>query len=145
MSTVTLSNPHCAISSAEKPDGIASHAFTTALPKAQICLTLLFAMDRVSFPVCPIPPSSRKAKRRSNPKVLRAVPDCFAAVTVPSSGSLLDARFADANLARGVHYCRPGIIRQGDALLGTLGACLPFGIAGDQHPLNTCDRLGRAD
>jgi hypothetical protein len=50
MSTVTLSKPHCAITSAEKPDGIASQAFTTALPDAQICLTLLFAMDRVSFP-----------------------------------------------------------------------------------------------
>src|SRR6201999_458519 len=40
MSTVTLSKPHCAITSAEKPDGIASHAFTTALPEAQISLTL---------------------------------------------------------------------------------------------------------
>jgi hypothetical protein len=47
MSTVTLSKPHCAITSAEKPDGIASQAFTTALPEAQICLTL-FAIDRVS-------------------------------------------------------------------------------------------------
>src|SRR6185436_2245919 len=47
MSTVTLSNPHCAITSAEKPDGIASQAFTTALPEAQICLTL-FGIDRVS-------------------------------------------------------------------------------------------------
>src|ERR1700755_1492365 len=48
ISTVTLSKPHCAITSAEKPDGIPSHAFTTALPDAQTCLTL-FAMDRVSF------------------------------------------------------------------------------------------------
>src|SRR5579883_1154629 len=48
MSTVTLSKPHCAITSAVKPEGIASQAFTTALPDAQICLTLLFAIVRVS-------------------------------------------------------------------------------------------------
>jgi hypothetical protein len=47
MSTVTLSKPHCAIISAEKPEGIASHALTTALPEAQTFLTLL-AIDRVS-------------------------------------------------------------------------------------------------
>src|ERR1700751_2290191 len=46
MSTVTLSKPHCATISAEKPEGIASHAFTTALPDAQTCLTLLFATLR---------------------------------------------------------------------------------------------------
>src|SRR5512141_2124390 len=40
MSTVTLSKPHCAITSAEKPDGIASQAFTTALPEAQTFFTL---------------------------------------------------------------------------------------------------------
>src|SRR5216684_4980097 len=40
MSTVTLSNPHCAITSAENPDGIASQAFTTALPEAHTFLTL---------------------------------------------------------------------------------------------------------
>ena len=43
MSTVTLSNPHCAITSAENPDGIASQAFTTALPEAQTFLTLFVA------------------------------------------------------------------------------------------------------
>src|SRR6266436_9310991 len=48
MSTVTLSNPHCAITSAENPDGIASQAFTTVLPEAQTFLTL-FAIGRVSF------------------------------------------------------------------------------------------------
>ena len=42
MSTVTLSKPHCAITSAENPEGIASQAFTTALPEAQTFLTLLF-------------------------------------------------------------------------------------------------------
>src|SRR3981189_1008602 len=46
MSTVTLSNPHCAITSAENPDGIASQAFTTALPEAHTFLTL-FAIWRV--------------------------------------------------------------------------------------------------
>ena len=50
MSTVTLSKPHCAITSAEKPDGIASQAFTTALPEAQTFLTLFVAIDR--FPLC---------------------------------------------------------------------------------------------
>src|ERR1700716_4303115 len=48
MSTVTLSNPQCAITSAENPDGRASQAFTTALPEAQTCLTL-FAISRVSL------------------------------------------------------------------------------------------------
>jgi hypothetical protein len=59
MSTVTLSNPHCAITSAENPDGIASQAFTTALPEAQTFLTL-FAIGRVflfflsiSLTLCP--------------------------------------------------------------------------------------------
>src|SRR5579863_8744855 len=49
MSTVTLSKPHCAITSAENPDGIASHAFTTALPEAHISLTLFATL--CSFPV----------------------------------------------------------------------------------------------
>src|SRR3978361_122021 len=48
MSTVTLSKPHCAITSAENPEGIASQAFTTALPEAHIFLTL-FAIGRVSL------------------------------------------------------------------------------------------------
>src|ERR1700686_134454 len=49
MSTVTLSKPHCAITSAENPEGIASQAFTTALPEAQTVLTLFATL--VSFPV----------------------------------------------------------------------------------------------
>src|SRR5256886_8324195 len=48
MSTVTLSKPHCAITSAENPEGIASQAFTTALPDAQIFLTLFATV--FSFP-----------------------------------------------------------------------------------------------
>src|ERR1700751_1500955 len=100
MSTVTLSKPHCAITSAEKPEGIASQAFTTTLPEAQICLTLLFAIDRVSlwFP-------RMKASRRLAHRTL-------------------DTDFADADLARGIHYRRPGIVRQGHAILRPLGARL---------------------
>src|SRR6266568_8636482 len=52
MSTVTLSNPHCAITSAEKPDGIANQAFTTALPEAHTFLTLFATLH--SFPVAQI-------------------------------------------------------------------------------------------
>src|SRR6516225_4417357 len=116
MSTVTLSKPHCATISAEKPEGIASHAFTTALPDAQICLTL-FAIDRVSS--C-------------------CLDDGLAR-------SPLDAHFADAHFAGGVHYRRPGIVRQGDAVFGPLGARLALGIAGDQHLLDAGDRLCLAD
>ena len=60
MSTVTLSKPHCAITSAEKPDGIASHAFTTALPEAQTFLTLLVVIDRFPFVIVAIGWSSRE-------------------------------------------------------------------------------------
>src|SRR5665647_2746806 len=57
MSTVTLSNPHCAITSAENPEGIASQAFTTALPEAQTFFTLFVV---IRFPsVCLKPLSSR--------------------------------------------------------------------------------------
>jgi hypothetical protein len=49
MSTVTLSKPHCAITSAEKPEGIASQAFTTTLPDAQISLTLLAIVFSFQF------------------------------------------------------------------------------------------------
>src|SRR5712675_2325871 len=40
MSTVTLSQPHWAMTSAEKPDGIASHALTQALPDFSRALSL---------------------------------------------------------------------------------------------------------
>jgi hypothetical protein len=46
---VTLSKPHCAITSAENPEGIASQAFTTALPEAQTFFTLFATF--VSFPL----------------------------------------------------------------------------------------------
>src|SRR5215468_5327523 len=62
MSTVTLSKPHCAITSAVKPEGVASHALTTALPDFQVSLTL-FAM-LPSFPVdqCRCHCARRKSK-----------------------------------------------------------------------------------
>src|SRR5258708_14667724 len=50
MSTVTLSKPHCAITSAENPEGIASQAFTTALPEAQTFFTLFATF--VFLPCC---------------------------------------------------------------------------------------------
>src|SRR6476659_3729353 len=107
MSTVTLSKPHCAITSAEKPDGIASQAFTTALPEAQTFLTL-FAIGRV-FPV-------------------------FVSWNAPAlADGPLNAHFADAHFARGVHYRRPGVVRQGDAAFGAFGARFPLRIARNQH------------
>src|SRR3982074_2252887 len=69
MSTVTLSKPHCAITSAENPDGIASHALTTALPEAQTCFTL-FAII-VSFPFVYVRRHCEEHLRRSNPACAR--------------------------------------------------------------------------
>src|SRR5216683_2308352 len=110
MSTVTLSKPHCAITSAEKPDGIASQAFTATLPEAQISLILFATLFSFSF-----------LKRRRRP---------------------LDAHLAHADLACGVHYCRPGIVRQGHAVLGALTSHFCFRIAGDQHLVRAGGRLG---
>src|SRR5215831_17339947 len=45
MSTVTLSKPHCAITSAEKPDGIASQALTQALPDFSRALSLFIGLS----------------------------------------------------------------------------------------------------
>src|ERR1043165_1784802 len=120
MSAVTLSKPHCPITSAEKPDGIASHAFTTALPEAHTFLTLLVVIGCV-FPV-----------------VSCLEPDSLA-------DGPLDAHFADAYLARGIHYRRPGVVRQGDAVLGPFSTHLPFRIARNQHGIDADDRLGRPD
>src|SRR5215211_1271215 len=41
MSTVTLSQPHCAMVSAEKPLGMASHALTQALPSLRRFFSML--------------------------------------------------------------------------------------------------------
>src|SRR3981189_239483 len=124
MSAVTLSNPHCAITSAENPDGIASQAFTTALPEAQTFLTL-FAISRVSL----------FFRLLSSVDFLER-PDRLA-------HSPLYARLAHADFAGGVYYRRPGIIRQGHAVFGAIGAHLSLGIAGDQHGIDAGDRLGR--
>src|SRR6187402_2428337 len=110
MSTVTLSKPHCAITSAEKPDGIASQALTTALPEAQTFLTLLVVIDRVSF-----------CAHCDRLKIHRL------------ASGLLDTDFADADLAGGIDDRGPGVVRQRHAVFAAVGACLPLGIAGDQH------------
>src|SRR5580704_16589546 len=143
MSTVTLSKPHCAITSAEKPDGIASQAFTTALPEAQTFFTL-FAIIFASL--CPNS-SLRGAQRRSNP-----VHGCSAGLLrcarndgLESLRRTLDAHLADADFAGGIHYRRPGVVRQGHAVFGAIGAHFPFGIAGDQHGIDAGHRLGRPD
>src|ERR1700680_1150383 len=122
MSTVTLSNPHCAITSAEKPEGIASQAFTTALPEAHIFLTL-FAISRVSLFAC---------CRQSNlPGWAR-----------PLTHGPLNAHLAHADFACGIHYRRPGVIRQGHAVPGAIGAHPGFGLARDQHGIDAGGRLG---
>src|SRR3954454_13290757 len=130
MSTVTLSKPHCAITSAENPEGIASQAFTTALPEAQTVLTL-FAIARV-FPFfgCCL--------------LLLVVVSQFLTAKTSTDGPL-DAGLADADLAGGFHYRRPCIVRQGYPVFCAIGAHLPLGIAGDQHGINAGDRLGRPD
>src|SRR6267142_3169567 len=94
MSTVALSKPHCAITSAEKPDGIASHAFTTALPEAHTFLTLLVVIDRFPFVIVAISWSSRSLL----------------------AGGPLDAGLADADFAGSVDNRRPGIVRQWHAV-----------------------------
>ena len=60
-------------------------------------------------------------------------------------GRPLDADFADADLAGGIHYRRPGVIRQGDAVLGALGPGFSLGIAGNQHRIGPDHRPGGAD
>jgi hypothetical protein len=48
MSTVTLSQPHWAMTSAEKPDGIANQALTQALPAFSRALSLFMKFLLVS-------------------------------------------------------------------------------------------------
>src|SRR5258705_3033651 len=126
ISTVTLSNPHCAITSAENPEGIASQAFTTALPEAHTFLTLFVATVFPSF--CPNQPSLPRYARRTDGK--------------KSCGCPLYARLAHADLARGIHYRRPGIVRQGHAVSGALRTHLCFRLARDQHGIDAGGRLG---
>src|ERR1700754_1767817 len=133
MSTVTLSKPHCAITSAENPEGIASQAFTTALPEAHTFLTLLATF--YSFPIWLI---VRHCERSEAIQCSIAALDCFAALamTVELRCRPLDADFADADFARGRDYRRPGVVRQGHAVLGTLGAHRGFRIARNQHGID---------
>src|ERR1700733_9343448 len=100
MSTVTLSKPHCAITSAENPDGIASQAFTTALPEAHTFLTLFATL--CSFPVwC-----------RRHCEVCRdeAIRYFRSSGLLPRSLSS-DRQTPPGWLAGGIHYRRPGIVR----------------------------------
>src|SRR5437016_711330 len=124
MSTVTLSKPHCAITSAENPDGMASQPFTTALPAAQIFLTLFVVIDRVSF-----------CDRY----------DAFQLHLSLLAHGLLDTGFADTDLAGGIDDRGPGIVGQRHTVSGAVGTRLLLGIAGDQHGINACDRLGGPD
>src|SRR5438132_11132925 len=120
MSTVTLSKPHCAIISAEKPEGIASHALTTALPDFQISLTLFATLPSfLLFGPCYLDRRHHDERRDSATRCYRE-PGRRAtlAMTQDLCGCQLDADFADADLAGGIHYCRPGVIRQGDAVSG---------------------------
>ena len=50
MSTVTLSQPHCAMVSAEKPLGMASQALTQALPACSRFFSMFVDMRRFPFP-----------------------------------------------------------------------------------------------
>src|SRR3984957_19180516 len=117
MSTVTLSKPHCAITSAEKPEGIASQAFTATLPAAHISLTLFAIM----FPFL----------GSNSPSI-----------TVRLLRGPLYACFTHADFARGVYNCSPGIVRQGYAVFGTIGAHLCFRLARDQDGIDAGSRLG---
>src|SRR5947207_1843198 len=116
MSTVTLSKPHCAITSAENPDGMASQAFTTALPEAQTFLTLFVVIDRVSF--C----------GRCNRLEISRVGFRFGRL----AHGPLDTDFADTDLAGGVDDRCPGIVRQRHTILGAVGTHFLLGVAGDQ-------------
>src|SRR5213596_1591590 len=101
MSTVTLSKPHCAITSAENPDGMASQAFTTALPEAQTFLTLFVVIDRVSF-------CGRCNRLEISLARFRLVGFRFGRL----AHGPLDTDLADTDLAGGVDDRCPGIVRQ---------------------------------
>src|ERR1700757_3147777 len=98
MSTVTLSKPHCAITSAEKPDGIASQAFTTALPEAHTFLTLFATLVPSLLSRCYVIAGNASLRSQGRCELCRCP---------------LNADFADADFACGIHYRRPGVVRQG--------------------------------
>src|SRR5258708_30821269 len=100
MSTVTLSNPHCAITAAENPDGIASQAFTTALPEAHTFFTLFATL----FPShCSNHRHCEEHLRRSNPLFpwVNGLLRCARNDGAKSSRSPLYAHLADADFADG--------------------------------------------
>src|SRR5262252_6753418 len=107
MSTVTLSKPHCAMTSAENPEGIASQAFTTTLPDAHISLTL-FAI---------VPASFFRFLRHCKDREIRSTSELFRTVSLAMTTSLrrgpLDAGLAHADLARGTDDRGPGVVGQG--------------------------------
>src|ERR1700685_2673178 len=101
MSTVTLSKPHCAITSAEKPEGIASQAFTTTFPDAQISLTLFAIVPSLRFKssqTCR--PAARPFSKPLSPLV--APNAALGSQDRALLGCPLDACLADTNLAGGV-------------------------------------------
>ena len=72
--------------------------------------------------------------------------DCFAALAMAALARRpLDTGFAYADFARSIHYRRPGVIRQGDAVPGALGPGFSLGIARNQHRIGPDHRPGGAD
>src|SRR3954451_1487864 len=114
MSTVTLSKAHCAITSAENPDGMASQPSTTALPAAHTFLTLFVVIDRVSF----CGPHDRLERSLAG----------FVGHLVHGP---LDTDFADTDLAGGIDDRGPGIIGQRHTIPGAVGTHLLLGIPRD--------------
>src|SRR3979490_1730333 len=155
MSTVTLSNPHCAITSAENPEGIASQALTTALPEAHTFLDFVCHVVSFHFSIHAVIASQRVgAKRRpmtgsAKQSIAARTNRIASSLRSSNDGKLLDrplyTDLAHADFASGIHYRRPGIVRQGHAIFGAISAHFPLGIAGDQHGVNAGDRLGRPD
>src|SRR5579871_3598526 len=144
MSTVALSKPHCAITSAENPDGIASQAFTTTLPDAHISL-ILFAivLPFKSFRHCE-QPASKPRPRAIRPCLYRQIP-ALARNDGALLGCPLDACLADADLAGGVDDCGPGVVRQRNAVFGAISARPALDIAGNHDRFAAGNGLGLAD
>src|SRR6266446_6538989 len=165
MSTVTLSKPHCAITSAENPEGIASQAFTAALPEAHTFLTLFATI--FSFPFAqthrhceePTGPASGGPDDKLRDEAIQSFASGFGLLRGACHRAALCAdplarndakllhgplypRLAHADLARGIHYRRTDIVRQGHAVFGALGAHFCFRLARDQHGIEARSRPG---
>src|SRR5581483_4456335 len=113
MSTVTLSKPHCAITSAEKPAGMASQPLITALPEAQICLTL--------FAIRCVPSKDwlfvwfRHSTRRNSTARNSLRQGCQ--MQSGSAGSVRDGGIVDADRTRRGHDGGPDVVGQRHAIL----------------------------